>query len=290
MRYDLPAHPPVTVVGPDDTRWWAHLGVEAAGRHAVVIGEPTTPDRAVIITGSVDAINAWLPDLRAAFDGVGRTLDAPAHRRGPRPGHAAPAQPDTDPLPTRLVTLPHTGLRVPDLDLRVTALRQLATHNGVAFTAQVAFAGATVGTVENDGNGGETFYRAVNSSPFNTRAMTRYARACRVHGRTPTEQFVLDALVAEFDNVTHVAQATRAGRTALRLVVPVNAGDGHDDVFTTVDLTTAPMVTSPEQRGALVADLLRQAPLYDGQRWQLWTGQRWEDLTPPAAEQPAGGA
>jgi len=228
--------------------------------------------------------------------------DAPAHPLVPVAGPddtrwrahpAATGHPDTDFVATGLVTLPHTALRLPDQDLRVTALRQQPTRNGVAFTAKIAVRGTIAGTIDNGGNGGATFYRASHSSPFNdARAMTRYARACRVNSRTPSEEFILDALV-EYDNATHVAQATRAERSPLRLVAPIlGIDDGNDDgdgTYITVDLTTAPTGTTPEQRDTLVADLLRQAPRYHGQRWQRWTGQRWEDLTPPAADQPAAG-
>jgi hypothetical protein len=288
MRYDLPAHPPAAVAGPDDVRWWAHPAVEAAGWHAVVIGEPTTPDQAVDDARPLDDVGAWPPNLHAAPNGgVGQKLDDAARLRGGLPDQAAPGQPATGPRTAGLVTLPHTGLREPDL--RVTALRPVPTRNGVAFTAQVALANTIVGTMENDGNGGQTSYRAVNSSPFNARTMAEYARACRVSGRTPSDELVLDLLVAEYDNATHVAQATRAGRSPLRLVAPVVDVGDDDDAYTTVGLTTAPTATTTGQRDALVADLLRQTPQYDGQRWQLWTGQRWEDLPPTSThESPAG--
>jgi len=143
---------------------------------------------------------------------------------------------------------------------------------------------------ENEVNGGQTSYRAVNFSPFTARAMARHGWACRVNVRTPSDEVVLDVLVAGYDNATHVAQASRAGRSPLRLVAPGVDVTGDNDAYTTVDLTTAPAVTTSAQRDARVADLLRQTPRYDGQRWQLWTGQRWEDLRPTSAPESAAGA
>jgi hypothetical protein len=55
--------------------------------------------------------------------------------------------------------LTHTDLRVPHDRLRVSSVKQMATHNGVAFTAVLRLDGRRVGTIENDGNGGARLLR-----------------------------------------------------------------------------------------------------------------------------------
>jgi len=117
MLYDLPAGPAVTVVGPDDTWWWAELGEDPAGRHALVIGDPTTPRDAVVIAGSLPDIGAYLHPFHTALTGTVQDAHARNTRTG---GHAeqrereklpAPHPPTAEPPPaTDLVTLPHTGL------------------------------------------------------------------------------------------------------------------------------------------------------------------------------------
>src|SRR5439155_12793703 len=90
-----------------------------------------------------------------------------------------------------------------------------------------------------------------------------------------------EALVTEYENAEHVAQATRAGRSPVRLVAPIGAGDGLADVYHTAYSTTAAKVTTAAHRDALIA-ALQQRAVVEGAWWQLWTGGRWKDLTAPA--------
>ena len=291
MRYDLPAGPTITVVGPDNTHWWATLGEDPAGRHALVIGDPTTPHDAVVIAGPLPDIGAYLHPFHAALTGT--VQDAYARTTATRGWDKqrklapAPHPPAGEPRPAAdLVTLPHTGIRVPDPRLRVSSLRQLPTPDGVAYTATLRLGRTPVGTLHNEGRGGPTSYHPAAGSPFGHRQLADFVAASRTtDGQPLTEEDLLEGLVTEYDNTKHVAAATRAGRSPLRLQAPLGAGDGLADVYYTAHRTTAAKVTTPAQRDALVAEL-RRREVVDGAWWQLWTGQRWDDLTAPPPPDP----
>jgi hypothetical protein len=285
MLYDLPAGPAIVVVGPDDTRWWASLGEDPAGRHALVIGDPTAPRGAVVIAGSLPDIGAYLHPLHAALTGTvqeayARLTRSPGSEQ-PREHHA-PLDPSASEPRTAvdLVTLPHTGIRVPDPSLRVSSYRELPTPDGVAYTATVQLRRVAVGTIHNDGHGGPTTY-VPSSNVFGHRQLADFVAASRTpDGQPITQELLLDELITEFENAAHVTGAIRAGRSPVRLMAPLGAGDELADTYYTAHRTTAAQVTTPGQRGALAAQLRRRA-VVEGAWWQLWTGQRWEDLTPP---------
>jgi hypothetical protein len=207
------------------------------------------------------------------------------HRAGDQPPArgATPATSTTDPGPgVELVTLPHTGIHVPDANLRVTAYRELPTPDGVAYTATVRLGRTPVGTLHNEGVGGLTSYHPAAASLFGYRQLAAFVAASRsADGEPIREEDLLEELVTEYENATHVAKAVRAGRSALRLRAPLGEGDGLDDVYYTAERATTANVTTPAHRDALLAQL-RATAVVDGAWWQLWTGHTWEDLTAPA--------
>jgi len=187
-----------------------------------------------------------------------------------------PNRPDPDtastggPVPTadeqtadeQFVTLAHTpDLRVPHNRLAVSSLRQMPTHNGVAFVADLTIDGRYAGPIENDGNGGPTTYFGLNSSPFTWRHLHEYVQACRYRGRPVSEEFVLDALVTEFDLGQQVKAAAAAGATLVRLL----DANGH-----TLDIQAVrPAPTTPAERAA-IARLAARPPSYpQGRLWQI---------------------
>src|SRR5690348_16242961 len=87
--------------------------------------------------------------------------------------------------------------------------------------------------------------------------------------------------ITQYENAEHVAEAVGTGRSAVRLIAPIGAGDGLDDLHATVYHTTAAKIGTAAQRAALVA-VLQHREVVDGALWQLWTGQRWDNLTAPS--------
>jgi hypothetical protein len=287
MLYDLPSDPAIAVIGPEDTAWWAELGEAPAGRYALLIGDRTTPRDAVVIAGSMSDIGGYLHPLHATLVNTVQQTYAriSQHRAGdqPRARGVTPSTPTADPRPAvDLVTLPHTGIRVPDANLQVTSYRELPTPDGVAYTATVRLGRTPVGTLHNEGIGGLTSYHPATGSPFGHRQLAAFvAASATADGQPISEEDLLEELVTEYENATHVATAVRAGRSPLRLRAPLGEGDGLDDVYYTAERATTAKLTTPAQRDALVAQL-RTTAVVDGAWWQLWTGHTWEDLTAPA--------
>lgn len=200
---------------------------------------------------------------------------------------------DADPATeSELVTLPHTGIQVPDPTLRVSSLRMLPTPDGVAYTATLRQGRAPVGTIHNEGVGGATRFSPTAGSLFGPRELAAVVAASRTgDGKPISEEELLEDWITEFEHDKEVTRAARLGRSPLRLRSPLSAADTfHDphlvDIYYTARHATAAKVTTASDRAALVAELAR-TPIEVGQWWQLWTGDRWEDLTPPPTRKPA---
>jgi len=196
------------------------------------------------------------------------------------------------------VLLTHTpDMRMPHDRVRVVSLQQMDTHNGVAYTAQLAYDGEVVGTIHNNGNGGATEYHSLNSSPFNWRDLHAFVQQCRRRGEPVSEEQVLDALVDEFDLDHIVRHATADGATVVRLL------DEHG--YQLDMLTVRPAPTSWQQRDRLGRRLQAEHAHPHGVQWVIWSGRTWRYLVhvadadqqatnptgtgTPAADQPPAG-
>ncbi|GGM90037.1 hypothetical protein ACFFX1_49330 [Dactylosporangium sucinum] len=195
----------------------------------------------------------------------------------PGPAEQAPA----------LVTLPHSGVQVPDAALRVTSLRQLPTRDGVAFQAVLRRGRNRVGTVENEGRGGETSFYPAAPNLFGYAELNAFADACRTASGGPcsTEQ-LLNELVNEYDTARIVTADARRGRVTVRLMAPVIEGD--PDLYTAEFASVGvPSGTAPNL--AEVARVLATTrPAGPRGRWQYWTGAAWQTLPDPAAAATSG--
>ncbi|MGI5243343.1 hypothetical protein [Dactylosporangium sp. CA-139066] len=281
MLYALPATPPIALIGPDDIAWWTALGEAPAGRSALVIGDPADPAAALVIAAVPPELGAYLPVLHAALrrtvqDGSQSTAAAPPPLP-PTPETTQRTTASTAEPATTLVTLPHTGIRVPDATLRVTTYQELPTPDGVAYTATVHWGRTPVGTIHNEGRGGATSYRPTAGSALDRSGLAELIVASRgADGQPLSEEDLLEALVTEYEHAEHVAQAMRAGRSAVQLRAPL--GVGLNEVYCTAERRIVAKVTTPAQRATLTAQLQRLA-VPDGAWWQLWTGQAWDNLT-----------
>ncbi len=290
MLFDLPTGPEIHLIGPDDTAVWTALDVEASGRHAVVIGDLATPARATIIAGLLADIATYLDPLSGpltrALARVGAQARQPSLGRVRR--EAIPAGGNIEDQPAvELLTLPHTGVRVPDPRLRVTSYRELPTPEGVAYTATLRLGRIPVGTTHNEGTGGPTSFHPVAESPFGWRQLAVFVAASRTcDGHPIEEEQLLDELITEYEHAKEVSKAARVGRVPLRLRSPLGYDEHLADAYYTAQHAMTTKVTTSAQRAALVADLLAHAPLQPGQWWQMWNGEQWENLTPPPPEQP----
>jgi hypothetical protein len=288
VLYHLPDQAPaLTLVAPSDAGFWAALGVHAADRHAVVIGDVADPARSTVIVGTRPDIAEYLDPFHGALTSRLTQLGAKT-RRGPAPHDTVPRheqqpQPDAAPPPGGpLIALPHSGLRIPDRRLHISHYQDLPMADGVAFTAVLRLDGHTVGTIANSGAGGATTYTPIAGSALRHCDLQKYAARCRsAAGRGVLDEELLDALVTELQTGQVIASAARAGHSVLRRMAPLDAGEHLG-----VELRTVPAVTTTTGRAAVARTAAQTWPADDGQWWQLWTGQRWEDLTPRPVENP----
>lgn len=94
-----------------------------------------------------------------------------------------------------LILLPHSGLRVPHARLTVTSLKQFEMSRGVAYTATLRLDGTIVGTIENEGCGGETMFQPRPGAGFGYDELNAYAGQCHTVGGWNSTESVLNDLV-----------------------------------------------------------------------------------------------
>jgi hypothetical protein len=175
-----------------------------------------------------------------------------------------------------LTHTPH--LRVPHDRLRVASLQQTTTCNGVAFTARLELDGEPVGTIVNDGNGGETTLYSTTSQ-FGWRRMRAYVEACRHRGQPVPEERVLYSLVTEYDLNRRLRRAWKTGGTLARLLDRADYILGVHHVWPT-PRTSAALTEVGRQ-------LAEAHPHERGVVWQIWAGDAWSHLTGADTATPA---
>ncbi|MBO2461501.1 hypothetical protein [Actinomadura violacea] len=191
--------------------------------------------------------------------------------------------------------LKHSPLRLPHGRLRVTGKTAHRTHDGEAFAATVQLDKEIVGTIENEGTGGETrFIPGPPASAISERialwnqlvAGAEFARASVTRlratdsGKVPAE-YVADALVTEYETSTWLAAIGATGQGGVR------SFDPSLGLSTTYIPYGAPAGYKAAHDRALVEQLKTQE-LEEGDIWQVWTGEAWKDLTEaPATDEGA---
>jgi hypothetical protein len=160
-------------------------------------------------------------------------------------------------------------MRVPHDRLTVTALQQVPTPNGVAFTATLTLDGQPVGTITGDGDGGPTTLHSPNSL-IGWRGMQAYLADCRYRGEPASEERVLDALVDEYDLARTVEQAQAGGGTVARLL--------DEAGFTLAVREVRPAPRGWDALRHLASHLAATAAHPRGHEWLIWTGSSWYTL------------
>mgnify|MGYP003471701048 CR=1 FL=1 len=174
----------------------------------------------------------------------------------------------------RFVELVHTPqLRLPHQRLVVTGVERLATHNGAAFTATLALDGQVVGTIEDNGNGGEIMLYSPNDL-FGWQGMRVFLDGCRLGGTQPSQKRVLDALVEEFELDRDVTAAQAVGDTYVRLVT--------DDGVTGELRRVSPRPVGAAALRELATDLASEPTPPWARTWVIWSGGRWRPVAPAA--------
>ncbi|MGI5214840.1 hypothetical protein [Plantactinospora sp. CA-290183] len=189
----------------------------------------------------------------------------------------------TETTANALIRLPHTGLRVPDTSLSVTAYRELTTSDGVAFTANLRVDSKIVGTIENEGHGGMTLLQPRDWRTYGEKQIEAYAARCRTEeGTAVTAEHLLDELIEEADWARKARGAAAKQRLLLRLMDHIleNGSERADWPPYPRYRTDSPMPVSETQWNALRDELLDRTPPGPHGWWQGWHEGRWRDVTP----------
>ena len=176
------------------------------------------------------------------------------------------------------VRLPHTGMWVPDRIFTVSNYKEIKTHCGVAYTANLRRNRKLVGIIENSGTGGMTFFHADDYKVFGERDLEEYAGRCRTaEGERVTVEDLLEQLVSEADWDRRIKRAATRGRMEMRLM------DASDPILPpwSVIQWGCTVPRNDKQWVALAHQIveLPEARPQDGQWWQGWDGKAWRDVT-----------
>lgn len=184
------------------------------------------------------------------------------------------------------ITLPHTGLRVPHTRFSVTGYKELNTHDGVAFTANLRRDNKTVGLIEQGGHGGPTMWQPTDSTRFGWRDMEAFAADCRTADDEQADvERVLDELVEEHQAARALARTLRAGQTPVRVNVAYYNGDEPIGAYAAEYLGLTGGEVKPDRYPAVAQMLATRRPVGKHDYWQIWTGSQWVRLPSPAATQ-----
>lgn len=257
-----------------DYPWGARSTQDTAAWRALydaldtVLGEAAMPLGEPDYDAAVRAVRAAAHALTPHHQRKPIHDNSPSSSPRPTPAQVPPADADATGA-DRLVALAHSDLHVPHRQLRVTALRQLPTSDGLAYTAQLHLDAIAVGVAENDGHGGATHYTATNFGEFTRRDMDQFIARCRHRGEPVDESMLLETLVNEFDFTRELSRLAPASLTLIRLMSPQ---EWPVTIRTVAAINTTRL---PELAAQLAGDPATTGP----GEWQIWTGDRWRHVT-----------
>lgn len=177
---------------------------------------------------------------------------------------------------TELIKLPHTGLHVPYDRYTLANLQQMTTRCGIAYNATVHEGERCIGIIENEGNGGGTWFSPATYA--DRLAVHEFAAACRMDGGPLSEEDVLDHLITEHETAQQVAKYARRRASLLR------GFDEDGSPAITIAIGTPPVWLDRADSPFLpqiARDLKASDP--DVAAWEFWTGDQWKPLSLPAA-------
>lgn len=184
----------------------------------------------------------------------------------------------------QMLRLPHTGLRVPDLSFSIGRYRPAGGEESVQFTANLWRLDQLVGTVENDGRGGMTFFRPSNRAVFDDEHLAAYAQRCRTEeGGEVSPEWLLEMLVSEHQWTWSVRDAQVKGRLALRkmgfLMATETERAGDWPPTPLAEWADSKVPTRESHWSRLKFVVLLKMPPGPHAWWQAWHGGRWRDVT-----------
>ncbi|GAB3726723.1 hypothetical protein GCM10027590_32230 [Nocardiopsis nanhaiensis] len=169
-----------------------------------------------------------------------------------------------------MITLPHTGLQVPHTRIRVTSLKEVDVGTGIAWSAVLRQGRTRLGTIDNQGTGGMTLFRADSAAARAT--LAEFVAQCRTSAGAPVDQErVLDELTGEYEWSRDVARDEKKHRYRIRF---------FDDIGIPADTAFTLPVAYPDYAQALTfAHTITDMPS-NTVCAQLWAGPErgWVDF------------
>lgn len=175
---------------------------------------------------------------------------------------------------TELTTLNLTGLQVPHTRYHLADFEQMTTRNGVAFHATVNEGDYCLGVIENDGNGGGTWFYQHTAKDRQT--MKDFTAACRLDGQTIDPERVYELLVDQHELSQEAARCQRQRTSLLR---GLDAGEWYG----VTAVAKAPSVWLTRGDYPFMSHLARVLAQHQPtpEVWQVWDGERWHNLALP---------
>ncbi|GHH54983.1 hypothetical protein [Streptomyces candidus] len=175
---------------------------------------------------------------------------------------------------TDLIQLPHTGLHVPHDRYTLTDFQQMEMGCGIVYNATLNEGKRCVGVIENQGNGGGTWFFPATAADH--RAVHEFAAASRMGGEPLPEEEVLEHLITEHETALKIAECTRRQASLLRGL------DAEKEPVVFIAIAAAPDRLARADAPflpRLARDLKASDPHVNA--WQYWSGDQWAPLNLP---------
>ncbi|MFE2529908.1 hypothetical protein ACFXEL_37420 [Streptomyces sp. NPDC059382] len=175
---------------------------------------------------------------------------------------------------TDLIQLPHTGLHVPHTRYTLAGFQQMTTRCGIAYHATVNEGERRAGVIENQGDGGGTWF--LPASGADRRAVHEYAAACRMDGEPLDQEEVLNRLIDEHETALDVAKCARRRASLLH-------GFDADHEFVASIVIQLPPVWLDRCDSPFLPHIARDLKAGEPEvtAWKFWIGGQWKPLTLP---------
>ncbi len=185
----------------------------------------------------------------------------------------------------QLIHLPHSDYHVPHTGYAITGYKGHTTHDGVAFTATLRHDKKIIGTVENSGRGGSTFFYP-NEKGLADREDAKleafWQHTLDDRGKTPMELgAIFDALITEYEFTRDAAKAAKRGNILLRQMTDYESDEGPmgwPSIYSTTEAPASWATADPAKVAAQIAKHVGIDALGWWQRWDADTAT-WIDVT-----------
>ncbi|CAL9677542.1 hypothetical protein SUDANB95_07867 (plasmid) [Actinosynnema sp. ALI-1.44] len=189
----------------------------------------------------------------------------------------------TEKIGTKLTLWPHTGIEAP-FKFTSRNYKGMETSRGVAYTADLVHPElGVVGTVENRGDGGGTWFYHSDRKVFSQQDFAQFAAQCREDGEPLHEavavEHVLDMVIEETETEELVRTMRARGGVLVRTYEPRT--ETNYGPYRGAALLYKTIAWAPQDRAERVKRLNENPDTRarDGAHWQMFNGRSWVPLS-----------